>query len=175
MAPEKGIDKLVLALKHLKSLSNIKCLIVGKKFFEDKSADKYISYLKKISSSVQDKLIFTGYISNNRLNDIYSISDAIVIPSQWEEVFGVVALEAMKMKKPVIASNSGGLPEVLSSKSALFINRDKNFVNNLASAMELILQDSSVRARFPSNGYKRSFDFPQNEIEYFELISSVVK
>lgn len=175
LAPEKGIDKLVLALKHLKSLSNIKCLIVGKNFFEDKSGDKYISYLKKISSSVQDKLIFTGYISNNRLNDIYSISDCIVIPSQWEEVFGVVALEAMKMKKPVIASNSGGLPEVLSSKSALFISRDKNFVNNLASAMELILQDSSVRVRLASNGYKRSFDFPQNEIEYFELISSVVK
>lgn len=175
LAPEKGIDKLILAIKHLKSVPNLKCLIVGKNFFENKSGDKYICYLKKISSSIQDKLIFTGYVSNNKLKDIYSISDCIVIPSQWEEVFGVVALEAMKMKKPVIASNSGGLPEVLSRNCALFVDRDKDFVSNLAGKMELILKDPIIRTRLASNGYKRSLCFPQNEIEYFKLISSIVK
>lgn len=175
LAPEKGIDKLILAIKYLKYLSNIKCLIVGKNFFEDKSGSQYITYLKSIAKDVQDKLIFTGYISNNKLNDIYSISDCVVIPSQWEEVFGVVALEGMEMGCPVIASYSGGLPEVLSKKCALFVKRDDDFVINLANKMKLILNDLSLRNNLAKNGYKRSKSFPQNEIEYYKLINSVVK
>lgn len=175
LAPEKGIDKLILAIKHLEYLSNIKCLIVGKNFFEDKSGGRYINYLKSIAKNVQDKLIFTGYIPNNKLAAIYSISNCIVIPSQYEEVFGVVALEAMEMGRPVIASNSGGLPEVLSTKCALFVNRDENFVANLSKNMKLILKDSSLRNDLAKNGYKRSKQFPQNEIEYYKLINSIVK
>lgn len=175
LAPEKGIDKLILAIEHIKDVSNIKCLIVGKNFFEDKSGGRYINYLKSIAKNVQDKLIFTGYIPNNKLAAIYSISNCIVIPSQWEEVFGVVALEAMEMGRPVIASNSGGLPEVLSTKCALFVNRDENFVANLSKNMKLILKDSSLRNDLAKNGYKRSKQFPQNEIEYYKLINSIVK
>lgn len=175
LAPEKGIDKFISAIKRLNYVPNIKCLIVGKNFFEDKSGNRYISYLKNISQDVQSKLIFTGYIPNNKLNDIYSISNCVVIPSQWEEVFGVVALEAMEMKCPVIASYSGGLPEVLSKKCALFVKRDKNFIINLSDKMKLIMNDSILRNNLATNGHKRSRQFPQNESEYYKLISSVIK
>jgi glycosyltransferase involved in cell wall biosynthesis len=42
---------------------------------------------------------------------IYSMSHVVIIPSQWEEPFGRVALEAMLSDVPVIASRTGGLPE----------------------------------------------------------------
>ena len=54
-------------------------------------------------------IIFAGYVPNNLIYKILSISDCIVIPTQVEEAFGVTALEAMYMKIPIISSDSGNL------------------------------------------------------------------
>lgn len=105
---------------------------------------------------------------------MYSISNCVVIPSQWEEVFGVVALEAMTMRKPVIASISGGLPEVLSKECALFIRRDSNFVSNLSKAMMKIYDNPSLRKLLSENGRKRSKKFPTSELEYYETVSKYI-
>lgn len=174
LCADKGVDKLLSALRLLKEKDNIKCIIVGRNFFGSKGEDKYIQNLQVISKSIQDKLIFTGYINNNELYKIYSISDCVVIPSQFEEVFGVVALEAMTMKKAVIASRSGGLPEVLSNSCAIFINRDDNFISNLAKAMDYLAEHPSIRKSMAIEGKKRSNLFSQNEQSYFEQINKAL-
>ena len=52
-----------------------------------------------------------GKVAN--VSDPMSAMDAVVIPSQWEEAFPYSALEAMSLGVPVIASRSGGMPEVV--------------------------------------------------------------
>lgn len=170
----KGIDKLIKALIQLKNIPNLKCLLIGDNFFGTQSENKYISLLKKEAVPIKNKLIFTGYIENDQLYKMYSISNCVVIPSQWEEVFGVVALEAMTMRKPVIASISGGLPEVLSKECALFIRRDSNFVSNLSKAMMKIYDNPSLRKLLSENGRKRSKKFPTSELEYYETVSKYI-
>ena len=59
---------------------------------------------------------------------IYSMSHVVIIPSQWEEPFGRVALEAMLSNVPVVASRTGGLPESVGEGGILiddFANADR--------------------------------------------------
>lgn len=171
---DKGIDKLIDAMNKLKNYDSIKCLIVGNNFFGSKQEDNYIKEIKSLAQGIKKKLIFTGYIDNSDINKIYSISDCVVIPSQYEEVFGVVALEAIEMGIPVIASESGGLQEVLSSECALYVKRNNDFVDNLSKNILKIASNKVLRDRMSKAGKKQSKKFPNSEIEYFKLLSKVL-
>lgn len=171
---DKGIDKLLEAFNGLKNYNNVKCLIVGNNFFGSKQDDAYIRRLKMLSINIQDKITFTGYIPNNELYKIYGISDCVVIPSQWEEVFGVVALEAMKMHLPTIASLSGALPEILTSSTSLFVSRDNNFSENLKKAIIKLAKDKFLRDRMGEAAFIRSRKFPGTEREYYlEIMKNI--
>ena len=66
-----------------------------------------------------------------------SIAELVVIPSR-SEPFGMVALEAMALGKPVVASRVGGLPEILEGADALLVEPDEP--NNLAIAIDAALE-----------------------------------
>lgn len=167
---DKGIDKLIMAMQTFKGRKNFKCLIVGNNFLGTRSEDKYIKYLQKISRGLEKQLIFTGYIDNDKLYEIYGISTAVVIPSQWEEVFGVVALEAMAMKLPIISSKSGALPDVLSSSCAYFVSRGEQFVSNLKKSMDKLADDVELQRKMGIAGFKRVHAFPNTYSEYFNMV-----
>lgn len=175
---DKGIDKLLEALRLLQDTSKVKCLIVGKNWLHSESEDNYTKKLtqiyQKLPEKTKENIVFTGYIDHKDINEIYSITDCLVIPSQYEEVFGVVALEAMTMGVPVIASNSGGLPEVLGN-SALIINRNADFTLNLATAMTKICNNSNLRSELGRNGIERSYKFPNTKKQYFDNFCKIVK
>jgi glycosyltransferase involved in cell wall biosynthesis len=167
----KGLDKLLEATKNLKSTKNIKCLIIGNNFFETKKDDEYIQKLKNIAVEIKNQVIFTGYVNNSDINRIYSISDYVVVPSQCEEAFGVVALEAITMGVPVIASRSGGLTEVLNPKCATLINRDSEFLANLTSAIKRdYLNTKQEYSDMSKEASRQSKEFPQTKSEYYRQV-----
>lgn len=171
---DKGIDKFIQAMQSLKGRKDIEYIIVGNNFFGTSNEDAYIKNLKKLAKGLENKIHFTGYIDNKNMYEIYSVSDVVVIPAQYEEVFGVVALEAMAMSLPVIASVSGGLQEVLSSKCSLSIKRNKDFVKNLSKDILLLSLNSQLREQLGKEGKERSELFPNSEKEYFNLLSSEI-
>jgi glycosyltransferase involved in cell wall biosynthesis len=57
---------------------------------------------------------FTGFISDEDRDKLYRISDVVVIPSLYEP-FGIVALEGMAAKKPVVVTDTGGMSEVVTN------------------------------------------------------------
>ncbi|MCX7846332.1 MAG: glycosyltransferase family 4 protein [Dictyoglomaceae bacterium] len=63
---------------------------------------------------LQNKAVFTGFIDDSLRNALLNIADVCVFPSIYEP-FGIVALEAMALSKPVIASNLGGFSEIINS------------------------------------------------------------
>lgn len=171
---EKGADKFLRALEILGNQKNIKALVVGDSFL---NSTKEVTYRKELldkASKLKEKICFTGYVSNQRLSRIYSISDCIVIPSQVEEAFGMVALEAMIMKKPVIASKAGGLTEVLSPNGSIFLNLDCNFTKNLAKAMLTLASSEALREKMGTQNYLKSKQFPQNNSEYFKMMARIL-
>ena len=58
------------------------------------------------------RITFTGFLDEESLRKLYQIADVCVVPSLYEP-FGITALEAMAAKTPLVASNSGGLSEIV--------------------------------------------------------------
>src|SRR5262249_23637843 len=77
---------------------------------EDKSLLQDL--LKYVASNgLAQKVAFLGEISQEQIRDYYALSSVVVLPSHHPEAAGRVLVEAQAMKKPVIAYESGGLPE----------------------------------------------------------------
>lgn len=107
LVKEKGIDNLLEAFSiALKDDFNLKLVIAGKGPYENNL--KEMAYNLNISN----KVLFTGYISDENRNKLYKIADLSVFPSTYEP-FGIVALEAMAAKTPLITSNAGGFNEFI--------------------------------------------------------------
>jgi glycogen synthase len=61
---------------------------------------------------LENKVLFTGFMANRSLHQLYRVADVAVFPSLYEP-FGIVALEGMAAGAPVVASDAGGLKEVV--------------------------------------------------------------
>ncbi|HEY0866030.1 MAG TPA: glycosyltransferase family 4 protein [Fimbriimonas sp.] len=103
---EKGIQVLLnSASTVLAQEPNTKFLIVGggnRERFE-----KFIHW-----AGLSEKVLFTGFMANRSLHQLYRVADVAVFPSLYEP-FGIVALEGMAAGVPVVTSDAGGLREVV--------------------------------------------------------------
>jgi glycosyltransferase involved in cell wall biosynthesis len=133
---EKGIDILLDAYKRLTE-DGITCylVIVGTGPDEEK--------LKRQATSIgiSDRICFFRGAEWRKSMQIMSILDIVVVPSRFEG-FGLTAVEAMCLGKPVIASNCGGLKEVLEDKKTGLLFEPGNS-DSLVMATKLLLLDSN--------------------------------
>jgi len=143
-----GMDSTVLAYQLAKENKNAKLVVVGSRWYNLIAKDEYFKKLIEESRGYEDRIVFTGYVFPEDMPAIYTLGDVLVIPSMWEEPFGVVALEGMAMKVPIIATNSGGLVEVLSNKTAIIVDKQKNVVENLYNAMNDMFINDKKRESF---------------------------
>ena len=135
----KGVLELVKAFNIIsKGKDNIKLLIVGGRLNNKKGK----KYLKKVQKEAKDNknIIFTGYVDYDKISVFYSIASVQVIPSLCEEAFGLIAVEGLIFGLPIIATNSGGLPEIIDSQKGILIEND-NIVTNLVTSMEYYLNN----------------------------------
>jgi len=114
------------------------------------------SALKLMESEIEIKYVTfcdSGFSLNEKeLVGLYQNSVATLCLSQ-SEPFGLVALESMACKTPVIAVNEGGYQEtVVHQKTGLLIKRKPQ---ELAEAMELLASDAKLRSRLGKNGFLR--------------------
>ena len=97
----KGFDKFATAIiQILKKYKEWKSIIIG-----DEPREKY--------SFKHSRLLFTGWISQDKVLNLYNKSSITVVPSLWEEPFGRSSLEAGSRGNAVIISKKGGLPETI--------------------------------------------------------------
>jgi phosphatidylinositol alpha-1,6-mannosyltransferase len=105
----KGYDKVIQSLKGLsEQISNIKYLIAGKYDIEEK--ERLHQIIKECG--VEEKVILTGYVSDEELSSLYHLCDLFIMPSS-NEGFGIVFLEALACGKPVIGGNKDGSVDAL--------------------------------------------------------------
>lgn len=97
--------------------------------------------------------------------------DIAVVPSTEPEPFGMVVIEAMLAKKPVIASNHGGPTEIIVENETGLLFEPNNH-NSLSDALEKLIQDEQLRKLYGANGFKRvhnTFSL-ENHVNHFEKI-----
>jgi glycosyltransferase involved in cell wall biosynthesis len=110
-APLKGYEELLGAMREVvRAGFDVKLAIVGDTIY--RNSDRYKQKILKIvdSMALRDKIIFTGFRED--IPEILASLDIFVLASRCEG-FGRVNLEAMAMGKPVISTNTGGIPEVV--------------------------------------------------------------
>lgn len=113
----------------------------------------YSELLQKIAASNNKDCIRTpGYVDDTDLPALYSAAAAFVYPSFYEG-FGLPILEAMACGTPVITSSVSSLPEV-AGDAALLV--DPSDAKALASALQRIVKDSSLRQDLSRRGRQRS-------------------
>ena len=94
---------------------------------------------------IAESVTFHGQVPPEKIATLMSLATAVIVPSRWEEAFGMVALEAALLGRPVVASRVGGLPEVvLDGETGLLV--PPNRPDALAAAVATLLDDPQ-RAR----------------------------
>ena len=150
LQPRKNIQGLIKAY-HLLKMRKVdlthKLVLVGRKGW---LYDEIFSEVKKLG--IIDDVLFTGSISDyDEISSIYTLADAVVYPSFYEG-FGLMPLEAMACHTPCIVSNNSSLPEVV-GEAGLYV--DPYRIEEITSAMEQIVVDSTLRNSLVDRGIKR--------------------
>lgn len=127
LSREKGVDVLLKSLPLLKNKINIK--IVGSGPEEGK--------LKELKShlGLDDFVNFTGPKFGPELFDIISKARIIFLPSVWAENMPLVLLESLSMGKIVVASKTGGLPELIKDGESGFLFKNGDY-SDLAEVID---------------------------------------
>lgn len=153
---QKGVKELILAFKKIKKIDISKILIVGSANYGAKIKTDFDYELEEISKDVKDKIKFTGYIDNQELYKIQNIADIAVVPSIWEELFGLVVPENMAAGLPLIVTKSGGIPEIVNEESAFIIEKNKDMINSLTNKLDLLIEDSDLRKKMGNAAIRRA-------------------
>ena len=89
--------------------------------------------MKTKAKIIDYKIVFTGFIPYNQVPNYLMLADIAVLPSMWEEPFGLTIVESMAVGLPLITTRSGGIPEICEGIATIV--EKENIVNNLYSAI----------------------------------------
>lgn len=167
--PEKGVLSLVEAFLLLyQSHPQSRLLLVGNSDFKKEGQSEYEKMIADRIASSEAAIQVMGKISNEKMPDYYELADVTVIPSLWQEPFGMVALEACAKGCPVISTKSGGLTEALDENCALFVsNNEKTLRDELFHAMNRMLKDKQLRLNKSNAARKRMEEHPEFQTSGF--------
>jgi glycosyltransferase involved in cell wall biosynthesis len=131
LVPEKGLDVLLdaMALLSTKRIAP-RLKVIG----EGPCRNDLEERVRKLG--LADQVEFLGAIVGEPLVNILNRHKILVVPSSWNEPFGIVALEGIACGCMVIGSSGGGLPEAIGPCGITFANGDSS---ELANAIESVL------------------------------------
>lgn len=139
----KGVDVLIRAISLISDKIS-KVAILGDGVLKEELIELAIEL------GVQNKICFLG--NKNNVNDFLNESKLFVLPSRWEG-FGLAIIEAMSQKIPVIATNVGGIPEIITDGyDGILIEPDD--YNKLAKTIIKLLQDNNYANKLAENAFK---------------------
>jgi glycosyltransferase involved in cell wall biosynthesis len=143
LAPEKGVESALRALPLVGRDAVLALVGDG-----PKEAD-----WRRLATAlgVGDRVRFLGVRSD--VERILAASDVVVVPSHWEEAFGLAVVEGMAAGKPVVVSASGAMPELVGDAGLVVPKRDPPA---LAAAIGRILDDRKLAARLGRAGRVRA-------------------
>ena len=111
----------------------------------------------------EDGIESTGWVPFDEIYRLYDFSDICVIPSKWEEPFGIVALEAMASGKPVVASRVGGLKDIVVDGETGFLVENGD-VNGFTEKVALLINNKSLRAEMGMKGIERAREYAWEKV-----------
>ena len=166
----KGHVYLFHAIKKLVSdgLKDIVCLVIG----DGRMGNELRTFV--VHERLEPYIRFLGYRTD--VSQLLTIVDIVAIPS-LQESFGITALEAMAMKVPVIATDVGGLQEIVAEGETGMLVQPAN-IDALYGALKYLIQHADLRQKMGEAGKKRvenMFSLEKNVRKTEEIYLNVLK
>lgn len=173
---EKGISELIDAMLLLQDIPNIKLMIIGSTFFGNAvNEDDFVRSLKAKAQAIRERLVFTGFVPYHQVPDYLHTADLAVLPSIWEEPFGLTVAEAQAAGLPIITTRRGGIPEVVTSKNAVLLDIGEHFGAHLADAIRQLYQSPQQCSLMAASALQHaaSYDKVRYASDFFNAIESL--
>ncbi|GFR36229.1 glycosyltransferase family 4 protein [Thermobrachium celere] len=170
----KGWDIFINIIKKLNEEHknmNIKGIMIGD------GKDKYncLDYIKK--TNLEDKIEYLGPLSQKEIAHYLNIIDLFIFPTRLEESLGLVGLEAMACKTPVVGTNIGGIKTYINHEKNGFlanVNDVDDFVHLVEKYIKLSKQEKDLIA---TNAYNTAIKFNSTIVEkdFIDNIKNLLK
>ena len=172
--PEKGVQHLIKAVRILGERKvSVSCDIVGSAF---SGGTKPTAFVRRIQRSAPKTVAFRGYRSALNVADEYRNADIVCCPSVYFEAFGNVNIEAMACGVPVVASRTGGIPEIAQKGGILLV--DPGSAEQIADAIQDLIQQPRLYAETSRQGrssYLAQFTWPSIVKQYHLVAETVLR
>lgn len=153
LQPRKNLLRLIdgyARMTHAHPERNEQLVLVGKAQWRETELPKLIADL-----GITDRVIFTGYVSDEELVSLYNHAALFAYPSLYEG-FGLPVLEAMACGAPVLTSTAASIPEV-AGDAAFYV--DPTDTDAIAGGLLTILQDPTMQERLRKLGLEQARRF----------------
>ena len=112
-------------------------------------ADQIHQFVNNIDVKYKEKIIFTGFLNTENLENIYSNANLFIYPSLYEG-FGIPVLDAMSRGLPVLCSNTSSLPEVGGDAACYFNPTDPS---DITDKITRVITDTELQRTMIQNGH----------------------
>lgn len=169
LAEKKGVAYLIDAVKDL----DVQLVIAGDGPLKEE--------LMKQAEPLEDKVVFLGSKTHEELRVIYASADIFVAPSITakdgdQEGFGLVIIEAMASGLPVIASESGGIVDIITHGENGLLSPEKD-VKSIERNIKYLLDNPESYNKLMKNGLKTAAEYDYSEIakKYKYIIEKILE
>lgn len=150
LIPSKGVYVLLDACKILKEKGlNFHCNFVGG---ESKEINRSVFEQAVRERALDDCVTYHGPKYGDDKERYWQMADVFVLPT-YNETFGLVIVEAMQYRLPIVSTDEGGIPDVVIDGENGFICKRKDAVS-LANAIERLIVDEALRNTMGEEGYR---------------------
>ncbi|HEX3569095.1 MAG TPA: glycosyltransferase family 4 protein [Candidatus Saccharimonadales bacterium] len=130
IVPEKGVKEAI----QVAEATGKRLLIIGLLYADNQ--DYFDQYIKP---HLNERILYIGFVEHEQLVRYYQKAEALLMPIQWEEPFGLTMIEAMSCGTPVIALRRGSVEEVLVDKKTGYI------VDSIAEMIDAVGKVSKIK------------------------------
>jgi glycosyltransferase involved in cell wall biosynthesis len=145
LSPEKGVDRLLDAWAQLGKTRRL--VIAGD------GPEKAALQSQAVRLGLSN-VTFAGFVARDAQRDLWTGAAFSVVPSRWQEPFGMVVLEAWAQGRPVVAHRVGALPEIITHGVNGYL-ADPDDARDLAAALEACFQAGPKLRELGQNGLQR--------------------
>jgi glycosyltransferase involved in cell wall biosynthesis len=153
----KPLKRLVLFTGKLTYFKGIDVLLDAARLYEGERPGEIVTIVagdgelaRQLKKQAEDNMLknlnFLGYLDISQLRGLYSVADVSVVPSR-REPFGLVAIEALACGCPVVATNQGGLPDIINDEIGALVDVGDAIGLSAAILRELFRPDRAERGR----------------------------
>jgi len=156
LVERKGVIYLLEAFKLLSAKWSGELIIIG----DGPEKDKLLRRAQELE--LDARVRFLGFVNSGDLQKCYQNCSVFVLPAVTDskgdtEGLGVVLIEALSYKKPVVASASGGITDIIIDNQTGLLVPEKDS-KKLAEGLERVLKDKALARRLGENGYQHCLD-----------------